>query len=54
MKKKTPAQTRAKQPSKRGKWAREPWIRILELLAEMSFEERQRCISATVAFFRGR
>jgi hypothetical protein len=43
-----------KKPSKRGKWAREPWIRILELLAGMTFEERQRCLQATVAFFRGR
>lgn len=39
---------------KRGKWARDPWIRILELLSKMSYEERQRCIKATSDFYRGR
>lgn len=29
---------------KRGKWARDPWIRILQLLSEMPPEERERCI----------
>lgn len=43
-----------KKTDKRGKWARDPWIRILELLAKMPKEERERCINATAAFFRGR
>jgi hypothetical protein len=43
-----------KKPERRGKWKRDPWIRILELLASMSFEERQRCIRATAAFYSGR
>lgn len=43
-----------RKKDKRGKWVRDPWIRILELLAAMSFEERQRCLRATTEFFRGR
>ncbi len=34
--------------------SREPWIRILEILSKMEFEERQRCIKATEIFYRGR
>ena len=40
-----------KKIEKRGKWARDPWIRILELLSKMSPEERQRCIRATAQFY---
>lgn len=43
-----------KKQDKRGKWARDKWIRILELLTEMPPEERQRCIRATAEFYRGR
>ena len=43
-----------KKSERRGKWSRDPWIRILELLAQMTQEERKRCIDATVVFFRGR
>ena len=43
-----------KSQKKTGKWARDPWIRILELLAQMSKEERERCIRATAAFYNGR
>lgn len=46
--------TKKKPKDKRGKWSRDPWIRILYLLAEMGFEERHRCIKATLAFFDGR
>lgn len=47
---------KAQRPRKdrRGKWSRDPWIRILELLAPMSSEERTRCIRATANFFDGR
>lgn len=38
----------------RGKWSRDPWIRILELLSKMTYEERQRCLKATVNFYEGR
>lgn len=42
-----------KKPKKerRGKWSRDPWLRVLELLANMSEEERARCIRATAKFF---
>lgn len=43
-----------KKIEKRGKWARDPWIRILELLSQMSEEERARCIRATAAFYEVR
>lgn len=40
-----------KKKSKRGKWSRDKWIRILELLKEMSPEERDRCLRATNIFW---
>lgn len=40
--------------SKQGKWSRDSWIRILELLAKMPQEERQRCLKATTKFYKGR
>ncbi len=43
-----------KKIEKRGKWARNPWVRILELLSKMPYEERHRCLFATVEFFKGR
>lgn len=43
-----------KKQEKRGKWQRDPWLRILELLSKMTHEERQRCIRATAAFYHGR
>lgn len=43
-----------KKKDRRGKWARDPWVRILELLSKMTKEERQRCMAATVEFYRGR
>jgi len=48
--------TKTKSPHKdrRGKWSRDPWIRILELLAPMSPVERARCIQATAQFYHGR
>lgn len=39
--------------AKRGKWARDPWIRILELLYQMTLEERERCLRATTEYFKG-
>lgn len=39
---------------KRGKWARDPWIRILKLLNDMPLDERKRCLRATAQFFEGR
>lgn len=39
---------------KRGKWYRDPWLRILQMLGEMSYEERQRCIRATADFYKNR
>lgn len=39
---------------KYGKWSRIPWIRILELLSEMTKEERQRCIRAAAELYRDR
>ncbi len=39
---------------RRGKWSRDPWIRILEILAAMSKDERRRCLHATLAFFENR
>lgn len=46
--------TKANKKEKRGKWARDPWIRILQLLAAMPKAERQRCIQATLNFYRDR
>lgn len=43
-----------KKKERRGKWARDPWIRILELLSKMPIDERERCITATAIFFKGR
>jgi hypothetical protein len=42
-----------KKPDKRGKWSRDSWIRILELLAKMPKEERDRCVRATTDFVAG-
>ncbi len=43
-----------KKTEKRGKWRRDPWLRILELLSKMTAEERARCIRATAQFFSTR
>lgn len=51
---KTTGKKTGNKKEKRGKWSRDPWIRILELLSQMSKEERARCISATAEFYRGR
>jgi hypothetical protein len=45
---------KTKQTDSRGKWARDPWIRILQLLAKMPMGERERCIRATAAFYKDR
>jgi hypothetical protein len=43
---------KVKKKTKLGKWSRDPWIRILELLNQMPKNERDRCIKATSDFFR--
>lgn len=49
------AKKKKKPPRREWQWgSREPWIRILEILSKMSFEERQRCIRATEIFYKDR
>lgn len=45
---------RKKKSDRRGKWSRDPWIRILQLLNSMPAEERRRCIRATIIFWEGK
>lgn len=44
-------EVKTKKPN-RGKRARDPWFIILELLKDMTVEERTRCLRATAAFFK--
>ena len=49
-----PNKVKKAKTDKRGKYYRDPWLRILQLLAAMPYEERMRCLDATVNFYKGR
>lgn len=51
---KTHLKKKKRVKEKRGKWSRDPWIRILELLDKMPVEERHRCIRATKDFYENK